>query len=401
MPTTRALASVTTGEWVQRETALPGAVLTRVAASHLRVGTFQYFAARGDTEGVRMLPDYAIAWHYPDAAQARQPTGRCWPRHYCRFWCRRQRAKRPHCQRRTKRLQPSSRSLRQPTAQACAASLGSLRSARDAALAEDLLERMATNCADFTLTFRRLCDAAAGPEGDAGVRTLFVDPGAFDGWAAGGRRRLKEESADGQARAAAMRRVNPTFIPRKHLVETALEAASRRQVFRCSRSCWRLSRGPMRTGRGLRATQRPPVPRSVCCRLSLGPEVLDGVVDSALRSLSHGRLSGPILSQSPHAFSRGTLAWYEQTCIGAPLRSANLTVSFFGQDFPNENGIHCLCSVTSSKRPARKRASSGAGESPFRWRHGRPLRSPARRVRSRPLNLRRTCQPSDCESTQR
>src|SRR6201996_2503138 len=50
--TTRALAAVTTGERVVRDTILPGAVLTRVAASHLRVGTFQYFAARGDTEGI-------------------------------------------------------------------------------------------------------------------------------------------------------------------------------------------------------------------------------------------------------------------------------------------------------------------------------------------------------------
>ena len=73
VPTTRALAAVTTGERVLRETALPGAVLTRVAASHLRVGTFQYFAARGDTEGTRRLADYAIARHYPEAAQAKQP----------------------------------------------------------------------------------------------------------------------------------------------------------------------------------------------------------------------------------------------------------------------------------------------------------------------------------------
>src|SRR5258705_2879615 len=58
VPTTRALAAVTTGERVFRETALPGAVLTRVAASHLRVGTFQYFAARGDTHSVRRLADH-------------------------------------------------------------------------------------------------------------------------------------------------------------------------------------------------------------------------------------------------------------------------------------------------------------------------------------------------------
>ena len=101
----------------------------------------------------------------------------------------------------------------------------------DAALAENLLQCMAANRADFTLTFRRLCDAAAGPEGDAGVRALFADPAAYDGWAAGWRRRLEEESADGQARAAAMRRINPAFIPRNHLVEAALDAANLRQDF--------------------------------------------------------------------------------------------------------------------------------------------------------------------------
>ncbi len=73
VPTTRALAAVITGERVFRETILPGAVLTRVAASHLRVGTFQYFAAKGDTEGTRSLADYAIARHYPEAARAKQP----------------------------------------------------------------------------------------------------------------------------------------------------------------------------------------------------------------------------------------------------------------------------------------------------------------------------------------
>ena len=68
IPTTRALAAVTTGQPVFRETPLPGAVLTRIAASHLRVGTFQYFASQGDVEGIRTLADYAIARHYPDCA---------------------------------------------------------------------------------------------------------------------------------------------------------------------------------------------------------------------------------------------------------------------------------------------------------------------------------------------
>src|SRR6476469_6799543 len=65
IPTTRTLAAVTTGESVVRETMLPGGVLTRVASSHIRVGTFQFFAARGDVEAVRLLADYAIQRHYP------------------------------------------------------------------------------------------------------------------------------------------------------------------------------------------------------------------------------------------------------------------------------------------------------------------------------------------------
>jgi uncharacterized protein YdiU (UPF0061 family) len=67
VPTTRALAATLTGEDVYRETALPGAVLTRVAESHIRVGTFQFFAARGDREALAALTDHAIARHYPAA----------------------------------------------------------------------------------------------------------------------------------------------------------------------------------------------------------------------------------------------------------------------------------------------------------------------------------------------
>src|ERR1700712_2025548 len=70
IPTTRSLAAVVTGESVMRETPLPGAVLTRVASSHIRVGTFQFFAARGDTEGVRRLADHVIDRHYPYIAKA-------------------------------------------------------------------------------------------------------------------------------------------------------------------------------------------------------------------------------------------------------------------------------------------------------------------------------------------
>ncbi|HEX6018373.1 MAG TPA: YdiU family protein [Burkholderiaceae bacterium] len=68
IPTTRALAVVATGEPVYRETVLPGAVLTRVASSHLRVGTFQFFAARGQSDPLRQLAEYTIARHDPALA---------------------------------------------------------------------------------------------------------------------------------------------------------------------------------------------------------------------------------------------------------------------------------------------------------------------------------------------
>lgn len=78
IPTTRSLAVVTTGEPVYRATVLKGAVLTRVAASHIRVGTFQYLAARQDIPNLRVLADYAIDRHYPNLADA--------PRKYLAFF---------------------------------------------------------------------------------------------------------------------------------------------------------------------------------------------------------------------------------------------------------------------------------------------------------------------------
>jgi uncharacterized protein YdiU (UPF0061 family) len=73
VPTTRSLAAVATGEMVWREAILPGAVLARVASSHIRVGTFQFFAARGDVDGVRALADHVIARHDPQAREAANP----------------------------------------------------------------------------------------------------------------------------------------------------------------------------------------------------------------------------------------------------------------------------------------------------------------------------------------
>jgi uncharacterized protein YdiU (UPF0061 family) len=311
VPTTRALAAVTTGERVLRETPLPGAVLTRVAASHLRVGSFQYFAARRDTEGIRTLTDYAISRHYPEAAQANQPyrafldaviarqarliahwmligfvhgvmntdntaiSGETIDYGPCAFmeayhpdtvfssidangryaYGNQPRIALWNLTRLAEALLPileheaggdeegllsAKEALNKFSPQFDAAhSFGMLRKIGlaterpgDASLVEDLLECMASNRADFTLTFRRLCDAAASPGGDEGVRMLFDAPGAYDAWATAWRQRLEEEPKSKDDRAAAMRAMNPAFIPRNHLVEEALEAAVRRQDFR-------------------------------------------------------------------------------------------------------------------------------------------------------------------------
>jgi uncharacterized protein YdiU (UPF0061 family) len=310
-PTTRALAAITTGERVFRETVLPGAVLTRVAASHLRIGTFQFFAARRDTEAVRCLADYAIARHYPEAAQAAQPylellkgvisrqahlvaqwlllgfihgvmntdntsiSGETIDYGPCAFmeaydpdtvfssidaqgryaYGNQPRAALWNLVRLAEALIPLMESEAgtqeaavsgvnqalatfEPQFQA-AHKAGLLRKVGllseqegDQALAEDLLTRMAANRADFTLTFRLLCDAAAGPQGDREVRACFGDASAYDSWASNWRQRLRREPGSGQSVQTAMRAANPVFIPRNHLVEAALDAAVWRQNFK-------------------------------------------------------------------------------------------------------------------------------------------------------------------------
>jgi serine/tyrosine/threonine adenylyltransferase len=310
VPTTRALAAVTTGQQVVRETILPGAVFTRVAASHLRVGTFQFFAARGDVEALRTLADYAIARHYPEAARAEHPyrafldgviarqarlvaqwmllgfihgvmntdntsiSGETIDYGPCAFmeaydpdqvyssidsvgryaYSNQPNAMHWNLTRLAEALLPileqeaGSKDAALASAYEALAAFGPQYEAAhlagqrrklgltterevDAALAEDLLERMAANRADFTLTFRRLCDAAAAPENDATVRGLFADPAAYDAWAAEWRRRLEDEPIPAEARAAAMRTASPAIIPRNHVVQAALDAAIERQDY--------------------------------------------------------------------------------------------------------------------------------------------------------------------------
>jgi serine/tyrosine/threonine adenylyltransferase len=84
---------------------------------------------------------------------------------------------------------------------------------------------MDRNAADFTLTFRGLCDAAGSRDADATLRTLFRSPEDFDEWAIRWRHRLGEENGSAETRPELMRAVNPAFIPRNHLVEEAISAA--------------------------------------------------------------------------------------------------------------------------------------------------------------------------------
>jgi uncharacterized protein YdiU (UPF0061 family) len=309
IPTTRALAAVATGERIQREIPLPGAVLTRVAASHLRVGTFEYFAAQGDAHGVKTLADYAIERHYPEATgterryralldgvierQARLVAqwmligfvhgvmntdntsisgetidyGPCAfmeafhpatvfssiDRHGRYAWGNQPRIMLWNLTRLAEALMSvlveeagspeaalasATQALEAFAPQFEAAQLAGWRRKLglfteqdgDMALVQDLLERMSANGADFTLTFRRLGDAAVGD--DENVRALFADAAAFDEWALTWRARMGVESVAPEERAASMMRVNPIYIPRNHMVEAALNAAVMREDLR-------------------------------------------------------------------------------------------------------------------------------------------------------------------------
>jgi uncharacterized protein YdiU (UPF0061 family) len=101
----------------------------------------------------------------------------------------------------------------------------------DAQLVRGLLEAMHRQQADFTLTFRQLCDASGGRQFDADVRPLFADAAAYDEWATMWRSRLARESLPANVRAELMRRANPAFIPRNHRLEQAIRAAVEHEDF--------------------------------------------------------------------------------------------------------------------------------------------------------------------------
>ncbi len=290
IPTTRSLAVVTTGEQVLREAGpLPGAVVARVAASHVRVGTFQFFHARGEVDKLRALLDYTIARHYPGvegalglfdavvAAQARliaqwmgvgfihgvmntdnmALSGETIDYGPCAFMeayapgtvfssidrqGRYAYANQPlilgwnlarlaetllpffdvDAERAVDlanaRLEGIAEIYRAEWVAVMRAKLGLLgEDAGDGALADDFL--LAIQGVDWTLAFRRLAGAGA-VEDEAALLSLFEDGAAIKAWLPRWRARLQEDAA------VAMLAVNPAVIPRNHLVEAALEAAT-------------------------------------------------------------------------------------------------------------------------------------------------------------------------------
>ena len=307
IPTTRALAAVTTGEHVVREELLPGAVLTRVAASHLRVGTFEYFAARHDREALAILANYALVRHFPTQASD-DPEGenndalRLLERvvvaqaslvaHWlgvgfvhgvmntdntaisgetidygpCAFLDEYDPKKKfssidqagryafgnqprialwnlsrfaetllpliddeVECAARlaTERLERFAVLFDTDYTRVMRAKLGLvIEDDNDGTLAAVLFECLASNHVDYTVFFRALCNAAEGTAADESIALLFREPAAFHNWAKSWRHRLAKEEAAPDARASAMRRVNPAFIPRNHRIEQAIAAAT-------------------------------------------------------------------------------------------------------------------------------------------------------------------------------
>jgi uncharacterized protein YdiU (UPF0061 family) len=301
IPATRALAAVATGETVMREQRLPGAILTRVAASHVRVGTFQFFAARRDVEATQRLADYVIERHYPEAAGAANPyrdllrsviraqaslvarwmtvgfihgvmntdnmavSGETIDFGPCAFmdgydpmtvfssidsqgryaYANQPAAAQWNLARFAETLLPllavrGDQAVELATEEISGFSgefdaqwLSGMRrklglaheEAGDGALARELLELMQRNAADFTVTFRRLCDVAADAAADAALCVLFGSSDAIHRWLEAWRARLAREPRAAAERAAGMRLANPAVIPRNHRIEQAIAAA--------------------------------------------------------------------------------------------------------------------------------------------------------------------------------
>ncbi|OIQ95468.1 hypothetical protein GALL_225310 [mine drainage metagenome] len=299
IPTTRALAVVATGEFVYRDIPLPGAVLTRVAASHIRIGTFEYFASRNEVECIRRLADYTIRRHYPEligkpyiefvlGVIARQAelvarwmcvgfihgvmntdnmllSGETIDYGPCAFlehydpaavfssidhrgryafgnqpmiaqWnlARFAETLLPLLDKDPERaIQLATEAIESFSEQYESSWLAMMRyklglelvEAGDAKLAQEFMDAMQAGQADFTLAWRNLADAAESDP--APLRSVFRgNMEKLDEWLPRWQARLTREKKPAAEIAADMRRVNPYVIPRNHLVEQALEAAT-------------------------------------------------------------------------------------------------------------------------------------------------------------------------------
>lgn len=304
VPTTRALAAVTTGEVVVREKLLPGAILTRVAASHIRIGTFQYFAVRKDNEALATLTKYALERHYPNAsitggtegpalalleavmtaqinlvatwlsigfvhgvmntdnmsisgetidygpcafldsyhpgrtfssidrggryAFANQPRIALW--NLSRFAETLLPLVNDDVDKAaailTERLETFPDRFEAAYGKRMRSKLGLQSEIEgDLELAQGLLERMAQSKADYTNTFRRLVDVAAGAD-EGKIVELFAEPAPIREWLKAWRVRFDQEIVSRDERVEIMRRSNPAFIPRNHRIEEMIASAT-------------------------------------------------------------------------------------------------------------------------------------------------------------------------------
>jgi len=295
IPTTRSLAAVITGDPVIRENVMPGAVLTRVASSHIRVGTFQFFAARGDTEALKLLADHVIARHYPDAKSYRELFEKVMQRqaNLVAQWlgvgfihgvmntdnvsiagetidygpCAFMDAYHPETV--FSSIDQTGRYAFGKQPQIAGWNLARLAECllplfdddQDAALAqanESLQAYGEIFGKAYLAVLRRKFGLFTEQDGDGELaqsfmkllmdngtdytlafrhlsngtaRGLFEEPAAFDAWDATYRDRLAQEPQDEAARRAAMQAVNPVYIPRNHKVEAALAAAIQEDDF--------------------------------------------------------------------------------------------------------------------------------------------------------------------------
>ncbi len=326
IPTTRSLAAVVTGETVARETLLPGAVLTRIAMSHIRVGTFQFFAARGDLDGLRLLADHVISRHYPEAARADRPY-----RALLEFVTVRQAELIArwllvgfiHGVMNTDNMSVAGETIdyRGRYAYANQPQIATWNLARFAetllplidddqhkaiAQAEELLDRfpacfeaaysaglrqklglamsqdgdlelagaflglLAANQVDFTLAFRRLSEATGDAASGAPLRSLFQNGPAFDSWLAPWRERLAREPGAAETRRARMRAVNPAFTPRNHRIEAMIQAAVERDDYSLFEELLAVVARPFDDQADFARYMEPPQPHERVCQTFCG-----------------------------------------------------------------------------------------------------------------------------------